>query len=104
MHQYHIYIKESYTRLPSSFGQAFSIGHLVDIDSDHGFSKIHAHLSKNLWILEVCDGLDNSLCSLCCIPGLEDTTTYKNSIASQLHHKCSISWCSYPSCSEVYYW
>ena len=72
------------------------------VDADHSLAEILRKLSKHLGIVEVCNGLNDSSCTLLRIAALEDTRTYKYALSTKLHHKSSVSRCSNTTGSEVY--
>lgn len=78
-------------QLPSSLGQSVGLGHLRDIDTNHGLTQTLADFSEDLGVLVVSHGLDNSLGALLRITRLENTRADEHSVAAQLHHECGIS-------------
>lgn len=61
--------------------------HLGDVDADHGLAEPLADLGQDLGVLEVRDGLDDSLGALLGVAGLEDAGADEDAVTAQLHHE-----------------
>lgn len=57
---------------PTPASHLFSFCHLIKVQTYHCFANILANFSKNFRVSEMCYSLHDRLCSLCCIPRLEN--------------------------------
>lgn len=89
------------THLPATASKLVTLRHLANIDTNHSLTETHADLSKNLGVLVVSNGLDNSTGTLLSIARLEDTRANEDTIAAQLHHKRRIGGSSNTTSGEV---
>src|SRR5690242_11402745 len=80
-------IASSESLLPAAPGHTICIREAADIDTDHGFAQVAAHLNQNGRIIVMGGGLHNGGGTLGRIAALEDTAAYKHPINAKLHHQ-----------------